>query len=242
MQMLGPCNTYTGCTCRLRGRGVRERRLAFTLIELLVVIAVVGVLVALLFPVYAQAREKARQSSCATQMRQMSMAVFLYLQDYDEHFPLAASATTTGFLNWHHFVEPYAKNRQIWVCPSAMLPVRNSYGNLVCHYGFNAYYLNEGVVPADVFTLNNAPGVPLASVQDPSRTVLLADNIGIPGRLPANRLSTYVLPPLATRCKFLGAPGSAAQRRCADRTGRQWCEVDAPGHVLLWADTVGSLV
>ncbi|MCS6775740.1 MAG: type II secretion system protein [Chloroherpetonaceae bacterium] len=190
----------------MRGRGVWRRRLAFTLVELLVVIAIVSVLAALLFPVYAQAREKARQSSCTSQMRQMNMAVTLYLQDYDERFPLAASATTTGFLNWHHFVEPYARNRQIWACPSAALPVRNSYGNLVCHYGFNAYYLNEGVVPADVFTLNNAPGVAMASVQDPSRTVLLTDNIGIPGRLPANRLSTYVLPPSQRDADFWGRP------------------------------------
>ena len=75
----------------------------FTLIELLVVIAVIAILAAILFPVFAQAREKARQTACLSNMRQMSMAVQMYTQDYDESLPLAATATATGFLNWHHW-------------------------------------------------------------------------------------------------------------------------------------------
>src|SRR5499425_2146486 len=100
------------------------RKRAFTLIELLVVIAIIAILAAILFPVFAQARESARQTACLSNMRQMGLAVQMYAQDYDERLPLAASQTPTGFLNWHHFVDPYVKNKQIWVCPSTDLPLK----------------------------------------------------------------------------------------------------------------------
>jgi prepilin-type N-terminal cleavage/methylation domain-containing protein len=64
------------------------RRNGFTLIELLVVIAIIAILAAILFPVFAQAREKARQTQCLSNMRQMGLAVQMYLQDFDERFPL----------------------------------------------------------------------------------------------------------------------------------------------------------
>ena len=112
----------------------------FTLIELLVVIAIIAILAAILFPVFAQAREKARQTACLSNVRQMGFAVTMYTQDYDETFPLAATATPQGFLNWHHLTDPYVKNKQVWVCPSANLPTRDGLGNLVCQYGFNTYY------------------------------------------------------------------------------------------------------
>src|SRR5579871_1790353 len=182
------------------------RRSGFTLIELLVVIAILSILAAILFPVFAQAREKARQAACASNMRQMGLGVQMYTQDYDERLPLAATATATGFLNWHHFVDPYVKNKQIWVCPSTDLPIKNIFGDLVCHYGFNSYYLNEGVDPKNVFTLNNAPGVTLGAVAEPAKTVLLADTRGIDGLLPANHLSTYVLPPSQPDADFWGRP------------------------------------
>jgi prepilin-type N-terminal cleavage/methylation domain-containing protein len=178
----------------------------FTLIELLVVVAIIAVLAAILFPVFAQAREKARQTACASNMRQMGLAVLIYAQDYDERLPLAASATATGFLNWHHFVDPYVKNMQIWVCPSANLPIRDIYGGLVCHYGFNSVYLNEGVDPANVYTLNNAPGVALAAASEAAQTVLLADTRGIDGKIPENHLSTYLLPPSQPDADYWGRP------------------------------------
>ena len=93
-----------------------------------------------------------------------------------------------------------------------MLPIKNIFGDLVCHYGFNSFYLNAGVVPANIFTLNNAPGVALAVPQEPARTVLLADTIGIPGKILANHLSTYVLPPSQPDFDYWLA-GLASQRR-----------------------------
>jgi prepilin-type N-terminal cleavage/methylation domain-containing protein len=191
---------------RRRSRERPRAFAAFTLIELLVVIAIIAILAAILFPVFAQAREKARQTVCVSNMRQMGLAVQMYTQDYDERVPLAATATATSFLNWHDLATPYVKNIQIWICPSSRQPIRDIFGKPVCHYGFNAYYLNENVVPADIFTLNNAPGVSLAAISEPTRCTMIVDNRGIEGRIPANHLSTYVLPPSQPDADYWGRP------------------------------------
>jgi prepilin-type N-terminal cleavage/methylation domain-containing protein/prepilin-type processing-associated H-X9-DG protein len=88
---------------------------AFTLIELLVVIAIIAILAAILFPVFAQAREKARQTSCLSNMKQISYAVHMYAQDYDEMLPTLEHG---GHLGWIDQIEPYSKNSQIRRCPS----------------------------------------------------------------------------------------------------------------------------
>ncbi len=90
----------------------------FTLIELLVVIAIIAILAAILFPVFAKAREKARQSSCASNLKQLALAVQQYIQDYDERFPLAISGMPPTFYILPEILAPYIKNDQIWQCPS----------------------------------------------------------------------------------------------------------------------------
>ncbi len=120
----------------------------FTLIELLVVIAIIAILAAILFPVFAQAREKARQASCISNNKQWTNATLMYVQDYDETYPMAFgfipgsgwrnfevgdtpynwrcangacgpnfTASTNEY--WMNSVQPYAKNYQIGLCPSA---------------------------------------------------------------------------------------------------------------------------
>lgn len=90
----------------------------FTLIELLVVIAIIAILAAMLFPVFARAREKAKETSCTSQLKQLGLALHMYAQDYDEQFPFDAYAGNphpmlcTGLY-------PYVKNRNIFYCPSA---------------------------------------------------------------------------------------------------------------------------
>ena len=186
-----------------KNRDGRRSSAAFTLIELLVVIAIIAILAAILFPVFAQARAKARQTACQSNIRQMGLAVTMYQQDWDEDFPTAATLLPDfSFLNWHDFVDPYVKNKQIWSCPSATIPLKDSAGKPVCHYGFNTLYLNKSangavINPANPYDLNNAPGVSLASVSAPSHTAMMADTIGVTS-VPANHSSTYLLPPSHT--------------------------------------------
>ena len=97
------------------------RRQAFTLIELLVVIAIIAVLAAILFPVFAQARDKARQASCLSNTRQIGSAVMMYAQDHDEGLPPWWTSTPTGYAYWHVHLKPYVKNLQVFICPSAGL-------------------------------------------------------------------------------------------------------------------------
>ncbi len=98
------------------------RRSGFTLIELLVVIAIIAILAAILFPVFARAREKARQASCQSNEKQIGLGIAMYLQDYDEMYPnrnmvwLPAASGTPA--QWG-VLDPYVKNAQIWTCPSA---------------------------------------------------------------------------------------------------------------------------
>jgi prepilin-type N-terminal cleavage/methylation domain-containing protein/prepilin-type processing-associated H-X9-DG protein len=103
---------------------MKLRRKAFTLIELLVVIAIIAILAAILFPVFAQAREKARQISCASNLRQLGLAINMYVQDYDEKFPFGGwmppgeGGGGDGTNEWQNTVFPYVKNKQLYRCPS----------------------------------------------------------------------------------------------------------------------------
>ena len=108
-----------------------QRKRAFTLIELLVVIAIIAILAAILFPVFAQAREKARQTSCTSNMKQIGLALRMYTQDYDETYFASGMlptmpATAADGQNivrmmgggTSYFLQPYVKNQQIFTCPS----------------------------------------------------------------------------------------------------------------------------
>jgi prepilin-type N-terminal cleavage/methylation domain-containing protein/prepilin-type processing-associated H-X9-DG protein len=101
-----------------------RRNHAFTLIELLVVIAIIAILAAILFPVFAQAREKARQASCLSNLKQTGLAVMMYDQDYDETYPKAEFWDgNSSFGNYYMWgsqlcIQPYIKNLDVYKCPS----------------------------------------------------------------------------------------------------------------------------
>lgn len=109
-----------------RGRAVR----GFTLIELLVVVAIIAILAAILFPVFAQAREAARKTSCSSNLRQVGVALTLYAQDFDEGLPWSASNLGAVTNTWYDLVEPYVRvgasgfgftgsvQRPFYTCPS----------------------------------------------------------------------------------------------------------------------------
>jgi len=170
------------------------RRKGFTLIELLVVIAIIAILAAILFPVFARAREKARQSSCLSNLKQIATAMMMYFQDYDEKHMYVLTpcwAGDTPEARMPHFVRlnPYVKNWQLFACPSAT-PHRAD-GSAICanqsipHFWVNEA-INRGWVPAD-FQLHYAwvegisttsRGAKLASFMTPSSTVMVADSVG----------------------------------------------------------------
>jgi prepilin-type N-terminal cleavage/methylation domain-containing protein/prepilin-type processing-associated H-X9-DG protein len=134
----------------------RRKRSGFTLIELLVVIAIIAILAAILFPVFAQAREKARSSTCLSNQKQIALAFSMYGQDYDETFPFSMVQDPNTKLDiwWEDLVTPYIKAGQvggILTCPSA-----SSRGH--------AYSMNQAVA-----------GRSLATVPAPASLVLTGD-------------------------------------------------------------------
>ncbi|MGC9318959.1 MAG: DUF1559 domain-containing protein [Armatimonadota bacterium] len=105
------------------------RRRGFTLIELLVVIAIIAILAAILFPVFARAREKARQASCTSNLKQLSLGLLMYMQDYDQRFVRTSAndmnawaAADNPYSVWYRAIMPYVKNEQLYECPSDSTP------------------------------------------------------------------------------------------------------------------------
>ena len=147
----------------------RRPQQGFTLIELLVVIAIIAIIAAILFPVFATAREKARQITCVSNVRQLGMALTMYAEDNDETFPFSYSFETGNL--WHLMTEPYVKQNatkgnSIYTCPSSGVKdlAYSTNPQVVGLYGAATLYENffQSVTP-------------LARIQEPTNIVLLGD-------------------------------------------------------------------
>jgi prepilin-type N-terminal cleavage/methylation domain-containing protein/prepilin-type processing-associated H-X9-DG protein len=183
----------------------RTEKRAFTLIELLVVIAIIAILAAILFPVFAQARERARMSACLSNMRQIGSSLMMYAQDYDETLPyirfhgVGACPKGAQCYVWKNAIRPYLKNLDVLGCPS------NPYSHTVpglpgtepSKLGTNAegwelepeqrmpisYGMNSCAatwIPAD--DKSNKPGPPtrLGQLVRPADTIMIAENQNLP--------------------------------------------------------------
>ena len=174
-------------------KGLSIRNKGFTLIELLVVIAIIAILAAILFPVFAKAREKARQASCASNIKQLAIGLIAYSQDYDEAFspsfyrngsnfeiqtvpnmPGSHYRTNYGsapqndyFITWMDMIYPYVKNLKVFTCPSAQEKEFPGYGYSGVVSGWYRWYYT-----------NTDNGVPAkqADINYPSDIIMIVDN------------------------------------------------------------------
>jgi prepilin-type N-terminal cleavage/methylation domain-containing protein len=154
-----------------RGSPLRFRA-GFTLIELLVVVAIVALLAAILFPVFSRAKEASKATACASNIRQMQTGVQLYLADSDDRYPLGAYVAGAGFVLWHDIIDPYIRNKEVWLCPSSSLGKTEADGSPTSHFGYNVRYLTTleyGFSNADGHT-----AVAATSLGSPSETVAFA--------------------------------------------------------------------
>jgi prepilin-type N-terminal cleavage/methylation domain-containing protein/prepilin-type processing-associated H-X9-DG protein len=221
----------------------------FTLIELLVVIAIIAILAAILFPVFARARENARRASCQSNLKQQGLGIMQYVQDYDEKYPNAYSYETgtiqpagwyPGYSFWQTMIYPYVKSEQVMRCPSASALASSSafYASPL----FGAYGANELLMPQE-----GGAAVALAAIQSSAEVYMIMDagkyrlepywnmNGDDGGFIPGQ--GKYQLTGAYGTASCTANPGSTSQNDC--NNGRHFDGVNmtfADGHVK-WLST-----
>lgn len=186
---------------RKRGDIPGAKKRAFTLIELLVVIAIIAILAAILFPVFAQAREAARRTSCMSNMRQLGLGWLMYTQDYDSTYPLTAYLVNDSQVYWLEVIDPYIKSggvsnqvsqqkASVFICPNYLKPApdqdeagnpRNSGAPATGQYPLTSYAPNFSVTSAwwalgQSWAGENAGAGTESAIGKPSSQILLAPN------------------------------------------------------------------
>ncbi len=210
-----------------------HKQTGFTLIELLVVIAIIAILAAIIFPVFAKAREKARQSTCSSNLKQIGLALTQYVQDYDENYPLiytgAWNATGSYWTHWEYNVAPYIKSAGVFMCPSnpnggsftryADNTASGATANILYDYEGNDYYnagcyggasgLGSGLfADGDLPLGSNKGAVTMSKVTQPSTTIAVFEGSGNSNWIQPNcfyNATTYINTVHTTRSNYLFA-------------------------------------
>ncbi|MGI5818342.1 MAG: DUF1559 domain-containing protein [Armatimonadota bacterium] len=173
----------------------------FTLIELLVVIAIIAILAAILFPVFARARDKARQASCQSNMKQIGLAAMMYAQDYDEVMPAFyhywQGNSSTRYIGYYDCFAPYTMNEQIYICPSGRfeydywrrgLPNPEGFYGVkqVSSYGCVVHHSHIAHLGTGMWLGGwGSGGHSLADIQAPAEKILIAEMRSILAGTPA---------------------------------------------------------
>lgn len=152
----------------------------FTLIELLVVIAIIAILAAILFPVFAKAREKARQTSCLSNVKQLGLAIQMYVTDYEAYPMMSSPASASPRTRWPDYIYSYVSSEAMFLCPSAKdssLLTKAFAHNLNIKYGgygYNYQYLGNTRTPGGIRPFHASD----SSISAPANTVVLGDTKG----------------------------------------------------------------
>jgi prepilin-type N-terminal cleavage/methylation domain-containing protein/prepilin-type processing-associated H-X9-DG protein len=213
------------------------RRTGFTLIELLVVIAIIAILAAILFPVFAKAREKARQSSCLSNIKQIGLALLQYSQDYDEvivrcevYQPTTYvgrwvdrnDGTRTYYWAWLDGIAPYMKNEQVVICPSSGTALLAAPNRIRADYVYNGQLSNMS----------------LGAVTSPASTLWFGDIGYASGNAPTGS-ATYIENYIGARSGLVANHQATAWHANRHNDGGNYGYVD--GHAKWLGKTDGSL-